>query len=203
MTADQQPNTPTDFPFAVEIEGIAAGWFTECSGLSIERDVTPHPEGGVNDFVHQLPEPVTRTSITLKRGLADNTLWDWFQQGVYDGQVAPRSISVVYYHPDGSEAGRWNLTNAWPTKWSADSLQTASNQTLIETLELTQNGSTSTGTVVSRKTADAVVQRTIDDTDDSHISAADEIDLPALAQRIYSLLKREMRLERDRLGRHR
>lgn len=201
MTATQPQNT--NFPFAVEIEGIAAGWFTECSGLSIERDVTPHPEGGVNDFVHQLPGPVTHTNITLKRGLIDNVLWDWFQQGAFDGQVASHNISVILYNTDGTEATRWNLTQAYPTKWSAGSLQTDSSQTLLETLELTQNGSASAGAVVSRKMDHAVVQRAEDDPIKPPDSTIDEIDLPALAQKIYSLLKRELRLEKDRLGRYR
>ncbi len=203
MTTYQHEKIRAEFQFGVEIEGVMAGWFTECNGLSIERDVTPHPEGGINDFVHQLPGRVNHTNITLKRGLVDNILWDWFQQGLHDGQVAPHNVSVISYKPDGTEATRWNLTSAYPAKWSAGAIQSDSNQILIETLELTQNGSASVGGAVSRKMDNNAVQRIIDDLTSPQNSTTDEIDLPVLAEKIYNLLKQELRLEQDRRGRYR
>ena len=41
-----------EFRFEVQIEGVVVGWFTECTGLTIGREVTAHQEGGVNDYVH-------------------------------------------------------------------------------------------------------------------------------------------------------
>ena len=43
------------FNFAVEIEGLLVGGFTEVSGLESEIEVEEYREGGVNGFVHKLP----------------------------------------------------------------------------------------------------------------------------------------------------
>ena len=40
---------------ALLIPLLASGGFQEVSGLGAELEVTAYPEGGVNDFVHQLP----------------------------------------------------------------------------------------------------------------------------------------------------
>ena len=39
--------------------------------------------------------------------------------------------------------------------------------------------------------------------DDEYMVSMDDIDLQALAQEVYALLRREVRLERERQGRHR
>lgn len=88
------------FRFAVQIKGQTVGWFTECSGLSVERETVPRPEGGTNDFVHQLPGRVKQSRVTLKRGLADNALWKWFEKGLYDGKVERYNISIILYNSD-------------------------------------------------------------------------------------------------------
>ena len=58
------------FSFTVQIGDEIQGWFTECSGLTVQREVKEQPEGGVNDFVHQLPGRLKQSNITLKNGLA-------------------------------------------------------------------------------------------------------------------------------------
>jgi phage tail-like protein len=128
------------FRFGIEIEGVIQGWFTECSGLTIERKTEQRREGGVNDFVHQLPGRIEYTSISLKRGIADNALWDWFQKGLYDGKVERHNISIILYSQDYTKAKRWNLRDAYPTKWTGPSLRTDSNEAVVETLELVHHG---------------------------------------------------------------
>jgi phage tail-like protein len=48
---------------------VAAGAFSEVTGLSGELEVTAYPEGGVNDYVHQLPVRHSWGRITLRRGV--------------------------------------------------------------------------------------------------------------------------------------
>ena len=135
------PIDPTiKFRFAVKIEGVTAGWFTECSGLSLERKTLPHPEGGVNDYTHQLPARVEQSKVTLKRGLADNALYTWFEKGLYDGKVERHNVSIILYSSDLSQKKQWDLDNAYPVKWSGPDFQADSNQTAIETLELVHHG---------------------------------------------------------------
>jgi phage tail-like protein len=128
------------FRFAVKISGVTVGWFTDCSGLSVERETVSRPEGGINDYTHQLPGRVKQSRITLKRGLADNALWSWFEKGLYDGQVERYNISIILYNSDLSQKKQWDLENAYPVKWSGPDFQSDSNQASIETLELVHHG---------------------------------------------------------------
>jgi hypothetical protein len=43
------------YGFAILMSNKVKGWFTECSGLGVEREIKEQIEGGVNDYVHQLP----------------------------------------------------------------------------------------------------------------------------------------------------
>ncbi len=138
--AIDEVNPVSNFRFALEIEGSMFGWFTECNGLTIERDTTPQPEGGVNDYTHQLPGRIKYTRITLKRGLADDSLWDWFQEGLYDANVKRQNISIVLYSVDRLQAKRWNLSNAYPVKWTGPDFKSDGNQVAVESLELVHHG---------------------------------------------------------------
>ena len=132
------------FRFAIEIEGITAGWFTECGGLTVERTVYPYEEGGLNAYVHQLPDRIKHTRISLKRGIADETLWKWFagerDEGLYEGKVEYRNMTITLYNVDRSVAKRWNVERAYPVKWSGPDLKAASTQVAIESLEIVHHG---------------------------------------------------------------
>jgi phage tail-like protein len=59
------------------------GGFQEASGIGADLEVMPYPEGGMNDFVHQLPVRHSYPRITLKRGLIrDPGLWWWYVGGL-------------------------------------------------------------------------------------------------------------------------
>lgn len=132
------------FKFGIEIAGIVEAMFTDCSGLSVERETLPVEEGGVNDYVHKLPDRIKYGAVTLKRGVADTALWDWFCKGLYDGKVERKNVSIVLFSDDRSKSKRWNLSNAYPTRWQAGEFRTDSNQTFVETLEIVHHGLTIT-----------------------------------------------------------
>ncbi len=144
-----QPNRRRDakqdpiagFRFGIEVKGIVSGWFTECSGLTIEREVFPHKEGGTNDYEHKLPGGIKCSNITLKRGVAsDDALWKWFQKGLYDGKVRRQHVSIILYNGDRTKARRWNLADAYPVKWTGPDFKVEGNQVAIETLEIVYHG---------------------------------------------------------------
>jgi phage tail-like protein len=192
------------FRYAVEIEGIAVGWFTDCGGLTVERTVYPYEEGGLNAYVHQLPDRIKHTHITLKRGIADQMLWKWFagenDEGLYESKVTYRNVTIVLYNVDRTESRRWNVERAYPTKWSGPDLRADSTQVAVETLEFAQGESA----------AASVEQRALETEEGGHLGeglasqqqepAEPEANLPALAKKVYDLLKQELRLERERLG---
>jgi phage tail-like protein len=189
-----KPLEPTaGYRFGVEIQGLVVGWFTECSGLSYERAVLPHEEGGVNDHIHQLPGRVQRTHLSLKRGLADSKLMTWFLEGQQDGAITQRDVSILLLSADGTEAGRWDLHDVYPLKWQGEGPVAGSDQVAVEAIEIGSGD----GSVDS-----ATVQRAGSEAPGSLSRGAQgepEVDLPALAERIMALLKQDLRVERERL----
>ena len=130
------------FSFAIQVGSEIKGWFTECSGLTVEREVKAQQEGGVNDFVHQLPGRLKHTNVTLKHGLAGNELWDWFQKGMYDGKVERRPVSIILYNADRKQKRTWDLRAAYPVKWTGPTFNSANNDVAVESLELVHHGLT-------------------------------------------------------------
>ncbi len=139
--------------FYVELSGVAVALFTECSGLSVTREVEEIVEGGVNNYTHKLPGRVRYANITLKRGLSlSRALWDWFQEGQYDFQAKRINFSIFQGAPGynmasiaglGSEIGKvkhWNVEDAYPVRWEISTLNTSSREVVIETLEIAHHG---------------------------------------------------------------
>ncbi len=125
--------------FVVEIDGIQSARFTESSGLQMSTDVFEYKEGGLNGYTHRLPGRVSYTPLTLKRGVADGPeLYAWYNRFITaaDKTTELKNISVVLYKVDHTEALRWNLHGAFPTKWSSPSLVSSSSDTLIESFEI-------------------------------------------------------------------
>lgn len=146
MTTGKIVDPVSDVRFAIEIGGAIVAWFTECNGLNVERESTPHSEGGVNDYIHQLPGQVKYTNITLKRGIGDDEqLWKWFQEGLYDGKVKRQNVSIILFSTDRKKGKRWNLREAYPVKWTGPTLKTDSNNVAFETLEIVHHGFEITG----------------------------------------------------------
>lgn len=128
------------FRFRIEIDGISAAHFSEVSGLQVETETEPYEEGGVNDFVHQLPKRTKYPHITLKRGITDvDTLWKWHQD-VVSGKFKRKNGSIILLNEAGEDTWRWNFTNAFPVKWSGPDLKADSSTVGFETIELAHNG---------------------------------------------------------------
>ena len=145
MAAGRRADPIAKFRFGVEVKGIVQGWFTECSGLTVQREVIEHKEGGLNDYVHKLPGRVSYSNITLKRGIAGNALWRWFRRGLYDGRVQRRNVSIILYSGNRKKAKRWNLMDAYPIKWTGPDFKTEGAEVAVETLELVHHGMEMTG----------------------------------------------------------
>ncbi|MFC5406956.1 phage tail protein [Cohnella soli] len=128
------------FRFVVELDNMLVAGFSEVFGLETQIEYEEIREGGVNGYVHRLPKGVRNSSIVLKRGLSSSQeLWSWYSQATL-GKVTRKSGSIILYKQDGSELCRWNFFDAYPTKWSGPSLNAASSDVAIETIELAHNG---------------------------------------------------------------
>lgn len=129
------------FRFFVEIEGVYVGQFVDCSGLNVEREVRTLEEGGVNDHVHVFGGRVKYSNVTLKRGITyEPDLWDWFHEGLHTLKIRRRPVSIVLGNAEGKRVKHWDLTGAYPVKWSGASLNTETMQVAYESVELAHHG---------------------------------------------------------------
>ena len=126
--------------FCVEIQDIQTAQFDEASGLEAEVEILEYQEGGNNQVTLKLPGRVKFPNVVLKRGVTDsNELWEWIDKAAY-GRIERKNMSVVLYDQKGGEVRRWNLTNAYPRKWSGPAFKAGDNSISIETLEFVHEG---------------------------------------------------------------
>jgi phage tail-like protein len=138
MTSGKRAEGYPAFRFVVQIDGIGEAVFTECTLPNLEVEVDEQKEGGFNTGTHLLPGRVRRGTITLKRGLASaSTLMSWYL-AVMQGKIkeSRRPVSVILYDSQGEQLMRWDFSGAYPHKWVGPTLNSASNDLAIESLEL-------------------------------------------------------------------
>ncbi|MCA9963116.1 MAG: phage tail protein [Anaerolineales bacterium] len=128
------------FHFAVDFQGVVAGYFTECNGLGSETEIIEHKiinEKGV-EIMQKIPGRLKWENITLKRGITEvMDFWEWRQQ-VEDGDVdgARRDGSIVMFNQKLEPVARWDFRRAWPVKVSGPQPKSDSNAIGIEELTI-------------------------------------------------------------------
>jgi phage tail-like protein len=125
--------------FALEIDGLTIGWFTGCSGLSIEFDVISFKEGNGSAIVERKrPGKPKYGEVVLKRGFTqDKALYEWFDEVVAADSPTPyKTGSVVLYDRTQKEVARYSLEQCWPSKISASDLQAGSDEVMVEELTI-------------------------------------------------------------------
>lgn len=122
---------------------VALGAFQEVKGLGAELEVTAYPEGGANDFVHQLPVRHSWGRITLRRGITlESGLWDWYEAGLTLSLGARRDGSILLLTPSGETAMSWAFRAGLAAKWIGPDLGALENAVAIEGLEIAHEGLT-------------------------------------------------------------
>jgi len=135
-----KPYPYMSFRFRIEIGGITSAQASEVTGLQIETETEPYEEGGVNDFVHQLPKKTKYQHIILKRGITDrDEMWKWYMD-VVNGKFERKLVSIILMDITDEDKWRWDLSEAYPVKWTGPELRADSNTMAFETVELVHNG---------------------------------------------------------------
>ncbi len=143
MPTGQRMDPYGGYNFKIEWDGIIQAGFKTCSGLDSSQDAGTYREGTDKGLeTRKLPGLITSANITLARGITDNAeLWQW-RNLVMQGKVADarKNVSIVLMDDEGAEKVRWNLRNAWPTKWTGPSFDATSSEVALETLEIAHEG---------------------------------------------------------------
>ena len=140
--AGPEPNLLQSGRFLVEIGSEVVANFQECSGLTVEVEVQEYVEGGNNEFIHKLPGRMKYTNITLKRGISDNPQFTQWRPKIEGGKIAVerKNLSIILFTHSGETAKRWEVSDAYPIKWTGPDLRASSMEILLESVELVHTG---------------------------------------------------------------
>lgn len=131
---------PVAFHFRVEIPDLGGSdndmRFSEVGGLTMELGTEEVIEGGENRFVQKYPTRAKYPELVLKRGLlVDSATRDWIVRCVDTLDIEPKQVFVKLLNEQHQPLLTWQLTNAFPTKWSVADLNASSNVVVIESLQ--------------------------------------------------------------------
>ncbi len=131
-----------NYRFRVEIEGIAAGAFSEVFIEPTTTAVIEYREGGDLARVRKVPGLTKFGNVTLKRGVtASLELFNWHLQ-VVRGEMssARRNLTIIVLDEAGRDVARFNVFDAWPIRYDPGDLNAKGNDVFIESLELVNEG---------------------------------------------------------------
>jgi len=133
------PDPVGELRFAVQVEGVQIGIFSECSGIQVEYEVMEYPEGGENRFIHKLRGRMKYPNLVLKRGIThEDALLKWFFETKQWDQR--KGVIVALKGPDSNSVRTWSFAHAFPVKWAGPTLNAGSNNAATETLEIAHRG---------------------------------------------------------------
>jgi phage tail-like protein len=124
--------------FMAEVATVEIGYFSECSGLSAEYEVTEYQPGGAPTPV-KLRGAIKYPNVLLKRGItSEDALIKWFFKSQQPDQRPDLTLTLL--GPDGTPIQRWVFHHAFPIKWHGPGLNAASSGAATESLELGHAG---------------------------------------------------------------
>jgi len=132
------------FNFLLESGGVLRAGFSEITGLNSETDVVEYRTGADDMTNRKIPGMKKFGNITLKSGLAaspDQDLLSW-RQAVEKGDIQRLDVSIIIQDELKQEQVRYNLRNAWPSKWVGPDLKSGASEMAIEQLEIAHEGVT-------------------------------------------------------------
>ena len=143
MASAQKPR-PTNH-FKLTLAGKEAmGQFREVSGLDSEQEIVEQKEVDANGqpVIIKVPGNLKWSNIELKRGVDINKgLWEWRYMVESKGPDAARTdctLELIDY--DGSAIATYNITQAWPVKYSGASMNANSNEIAVEAITICHEG---------------------------------------------------------------
>lgn len=133
--------------FFLDIPGESTLVLQGVSGLDVELDVvnvSQNGAGGKQEHIKTVGGVLKAPDVSLTRmapqAATNDPVWKWFldirDHGFKDRSDKRKNVSIILYDVAMAEVGRFNITNAWPSKIATDSLSTDSNDAMKETITL-------------------------------------------------------------------
>lgn len=130
------------FRFRIEIDGINQAGFSECTFADTTTDPVEYREGNEPPVFRKLSGLSKYGNITLKWGISDSMdLYKWRQQVIDTGaEGARKNMAIVLIDEAGADKCRWDIVQAWPSKYDPSDFSGKGNEVAIETLEVVHEG---------------------------------------------------------------
>jgi phage tail-like protein len=133
--------------FFLDIPGESTLILSGVTGLDVELDVVNVAQtgkSGKQEHIKTLGGALKVPDVSVTRvapaSAIEDPLWKWFidirDHGFKDRADKRKNISIVLYDTTLTEVGRFNFTNAWPSKIATDALSTESNEPVKETITI-------------------------------------------------------------------
>ena len=141
MTLSNARNDPfLAFRFEIRLDDLPPAGFSECTGLQLETEVQDYPEGGLNAYLLKFPGRTKQANLTLRRGIVDRQLWDWYYD-ITQGVVKLRNGTIAVHDPTGgTPVMEWRFWRAFPHQVVGAGPERYPNNIAVETLELCHQG---------------------------------------------------------------
>lgn len=130
------------FRFRVEIDGITQAGFSECTFPDTNTDVVEYREGDEPPTFSKSSGLTKYGNITLKHGITDSLdLYNWRQAVIDSGCCDQRkNMHIILINENGDDKSRWDIINAWPSKYDPPDFNAKTSEVAIETLEIVHEG---------------------------------------------------------------
>jgi phage tail-like protein len=123
------------YNFIVEIDGVAAGSFKAVDGLEASVEVIEFQDGA-DLLPRKRPGRTKFNDVTLKKGyIVNKQLQEWWEN-VRNGKYDRRAVSIILNDNTATEIMRWNLFEAFISKWKMSGFDGKGNDVLQEEVTL-------------------------------------------------------------------
>jgi phage tail-like protein len=126
--------------FRLEIDGIQQAGFDEVSGLDGSTEAVDDREGNEPTHVRKLRGLARQGNLTLKRGVTGSLVLSTWRQQIVDGDIVRKNVAIVVIDEAGNAQARFEVLDAWPTRYDPLTLDPKGNEVAIEALELVHEG---------------------------------------------------------------
>lgn len=136
MPKFEQYDTAVGYGFFAEFDGVSS-MLQEVGPITAEVkviDINHNLPDGKN-VVKKVPGNPEGGTVTMKRGLTDDDLWEkWYQLAVEGKAKEMRKTgSIVITDYSQVEVARWNLENAWISKLEVSAAKAGDTSPMTET----------------------------------------------------------------------
>ena len=125
----------------MDISGIQVAALSEATIPDSTVETVEYREGTDPVYKRSFSGLTTFGKLSLKKGLTDSMeLYNWHQLVALQGSTAKgaqKNISLILLDAGGAAKARWNVINAWPSKYESTGLNASSSDVMVETFELT------------------------------------------------------------------